>query len=164
MDPNEIQRILEPQFQFVKSLNPDAEDALIKYTRGSNGLVCKSIEKCFVDVPALQEEILVFRCPGGLGVEILKSRNTYISVTRNSVIARKFISRCGIRQENGLWNKNILAIRIPAGSHVIPLENLSKFQSEQEVLLHWDAKFDYDPSPIAEYDDEGLIYVVYKGC
>ena len=75
-------------------------------------------------VPKNEEEFFVFR---GLTTDKLLDIETFISTTYDITVANKFSLRCN--------NPTLLVIKIPRGSHVTALGQLSMYKTENEIVI-----------------------------
>lgn len=129
------------QLNFVSNLDDMYKQTILRYTSSSNEingqlrddttlskiiwLDVTSFDQMFEMVPPINEDIFVYRGINTSQNELVKIQNKgYISTTYDINIAKHFSgSNC------------ILKIRIPRGSKILPIEKISFYPTEKEILL-----------------------------
>jgi len=100
-------------------------------------------------VPPLKTTIVVFKCKNSANVYSDKS---FVSTSLDYEGSKLFSGK----------NCCVLQITVSAGSKVLPIKDLSRYQEEEEVLLDRDSIFFVTGSMINETDNMKIIFVTYN--
>lgn len=131
---------LKEQFDYIDNLPEELKYIIQEYTgseykdlneRLRNGKKLKTKQEDMVNkldlmfklVPPITKTIEVYR--GINSHEIINSLSSYVSTTRDKNIAYSFSGK----------NCCLLKITIPVGSKILPIENISEYKKEKEILL-----------------------------
>jgi hypothetical protein len=142
---HELKHELKTQFDFIKSLPKQVKLSIRDYTGAESDVVNESlreriplndyhqnmlndIDYAFENVPKLTEPLTVYRrirnFPSGKSFDI-KKMISIISASYDKDFVSKFKMECCV-----------LIITLPVGSSVLPIEELSNFPDEKEILLN----------------------------
>jgi hypothetical protein len=142
---DDLESILEPQFDYVNNLSDPIKAAILDYTaeayrdlneRLRSGSILTSdqrrllerIDQAFDRVPPTEQPIIVYR---GVRGSFLPDIVSYVSTSYDPDVAISFAGTVCC----------YLKIIIPAGSHILPITGISKNPQESEILLPREGNF-----------------------
>jgi hypothetical protein len=135
-----MDNILKKQFRYVDYLDDETKDVISEYTgqmyddfnrmlrnkeelKGVYKTYAEKLDKAFEDSPLTKESITVYR--GISSKNFITDVLSYISTTYNLDRAKRRVGN----------NCCFLKILIPSGSKILPIENISEYPYEKEILL-----------------------------
>lgn len=160
MEKKDIRQILDKQYEYVNDLNIEIRDIIKRYTgsfyyklnkklRENEELsykyktIVNKLDSTFNACPIIKDEITVYR-----GIQSDNFIPELISYISTSYDIDEAIKHSGIKC-------CLLKILIPPGSKILPIENISEYHGEKEILLHRLGKLNITSR---EYKGRLLIY------
>ena len=139
---NDIYELLQDQFNYVKKLSISIQDSIIEYTGNSFEIindylrikkrinlnerdleVIDDLDKAFIDSPPIKNNITVYR---GINTKnFIPEVLSFISTTHDINSAFNFTGK----------DCCLLRINVSSGSQILPIESISLFKKEKEILL-----------------------------
>jgi hypothetical protein len=132
--------------------------------------VLKDIDYAFENVPVLKNSLTVYRKVSNKPPVEMKTPfpNPHSKYYKDKFDEKKMTSIISATYDKGVASRFdirtdccILVITVPAGSSVLPIENIFSFKKEREVLLNRKGKYYITGETIEEYEDSKGNYESY---
>jgi hypothetical protein len=183
-----VHDFLHKQFDFVESLDSKIQDAIVNYTSeayeslnrnlregkklsGKQQDMLDLIDIAFKNVPRLESPITVYRNVANIAPVDMKINEVSFNETppdekfelekMKSIISASYDKNYVSKFERGIEGCCILVITLPVGSAVLPIENISSFKNEREVLLNRNGVYKLTYESIETYEGRKGPYQSY---
>lgn len=154
---NDYQQLFKKQIDFLSCVSNEVKESLSEYSNKKYDIInkdvaikvdnddCKNILDIFKHIPSIENDVIVYRGISNITkMEAVKHfPNSFISTSLNQNVAKSFASN----------DDNVIEIKIPKYSKILPLAILSKFPDELEILLPPKGTYKYN-GKVLEYTQD----------